>query len=80
MEFNEIITFFFQTLGPYGISLALCWIVMKTQQNNNQKLLDFMLDEIKKQGSLMEELKETIVETKNYMVLIKEELNKLKGE
>lgn len=78
MELVEIIQFFFNTMGPYGISFALCYFIMKKQEENNQKLLDFMLKEIEKQGTLMEELKETISETKNYMVLIKEELNELK--
>lgn len=78
MEMVEIIQFFFNTMGPYGISFALCYFIMKRQEENNQKLLDFMLKEIEKQGTLMEELKETISETKNYMVLIKEELNELK--
>ena len=78
MEIVEIIQFFFNTMGPYGISFALCYFIMKRQEENNQKLLDFMLKEIEKQGTLMEELKETISETKNYMVLIKEELNELK--
>lgn len=79
MEFIEVLEFFFNTLGPYGISFALCYFIMKRQEENNNKLLDFMLKEIEKQGTLMEELKETITETKNYMVIIKEEIDTIKG-
>lgn len=79
MEFIEVLEFFFNTLGPYGISFALCYFIMKRQEENNNKLLDFMLKEIEKQGSLMEELKDAITDTKNYMVLIKEEIDTIKG-
>lgn len=76
----EVLEFIVANGGPYALAAALGWFVIKYQKDSNDKLLNFMLEQIEKQGTLMQELKDTITDTKNYMMVIKEELNLIKGD
>lgn len=69
----EVAQYIVEVLGTTGICLVICYYVMKSQQKQNEKLLDFMLDQIKKQTDVLETIKEQ-------MTIIKEDLNKLKGD
>lgn len=69
MEVSQIVEIMLQVGAPTGI----CLWVMEQQKKQIQQLLDFMMDQIKKQTEVLETIKEQ-------MTVIKEDLNNLKGE
>lgn len=69
----EYIQYIVEILGTTGVCVAICISVMKAQQKQNEKLLEFMLEQIKKQTEVLEVIKEDLI-------MIKDELNNLKGD
>lgn len=69
MEVSQIVEIILQVGAP----TAICLWVMDVQKKQIQQLLDFMMDQIKKQTEVLETIKEQ-------MTVIKEDLNNLKGE
>lgn len=70
MEFGQ---FLVETFGPVGICLVICVSVMKQQQKQNDVLLNFMLDQIRKQTEILEVIKQD-------MIILKEEINTIKEQ
>lgn len=67
----ENIQYLVEILGTTGVCVAICLSVMKTQQAQNEKLLSFMLEQIKKQAEILEVIKEQLT-------IIKEDLENVK--
>ena len=67
----EIIQYIVEILGPVGLSVGVCLWVMNEQKKQNQALLDFMLDQIRKQTEVLETIREQ-------MIGIKDDLNNMK--
>lgn len=70
MEFAQ---FLVETFGPVGICLVICVSVMKQQQNQNETLLNFMLDQIKKQTEILDVIKQDMIVLKEEIKTIKEQ-------
>ena len=64
---------YIEIIGQIGIPTGICLWIMEQQKKQIQQLLDFMMDQIKKQTDVLETIKEQ-------MTVIKEDLNKLKGD
>lgn len=69
----EILQYFFDILGPVGLCVGICIWVLHDQKKQTEILLNFMLDQIKKQTEVLEVIKEDLI-------MIKDELNNLKGD
>ena len=69
----EIAQYFVQILGPVGISLYICLKIMKNQQEQNETLLNFMLDQIRKQTEILDVIKQD-------MIILKEEIKTIKEQ
>ena len=70
MEFAQ---FLVETFGPVGICLVTCVAVMKQQQNQNETLLNFMLDQIRKQTEILDVIKQDMIVLKEEIKTIKEQ-------
>lgn len=73
----EYIQYIVEILGTTGVCVAICISVMKAQQAQNEKLLEFMLEQIKKQAEILDVIKEQLTIIKEDMDSLKE---KEKGE